>query len=143
MKVLDSGALIEGAAGEGVTAPGVALETRVPLTVKIIEPKQAFMDRVGRAARETGDLDVLSQADKEVLALALQLNAELVSNDYAVQNVASRLGVEWQGTRGGMEREIEWEWFCPACGRTYGRKQACSVCGTETKRRPRRADKTL
>lgn len=143
MKVLDAGALIEGAAGEGVTGPGVAGETEVPATVNVVEPKKEFVTRVEQAARETGDLDVLSRADAEVLALALQLGAVLVSNDYAVQNVASRLGIEWQGTRGGMEREIEWEWYCPACGRRYARRQECVVCGTETKRRPKRVDKTL
>lgn len=143
--MLDSGALIEGAEGEGVTSPGVARETSVPPTVEVRGAKGEFLERVERAAVETGDLDVLSRADLEVLALALELDAELVSNDYAVQNVASRLGVSWKGTRGGMEQEMEWEWYCPACGQRYARKRECGVCGTETKRRPKRekADKPL
>jgi UPF0271 protein len=89
-------------------------------------------------AEETGDLDVLSETDVAVLALAGDEEAVLVTDDYAVQNVAKGLGVEVRGhAKEGISEEREWIWYCPGCGQHEGdRKGECPVCGTELKRRP-------
>jgi UPF0271 protein len=89
-------------------------------------------------AEETGDLDVLSETDVAVLALAGDEEAKLVTDDYAMQNVAAGLGVEVEGfAKDGISEEREWIWYCPACGEHEGdRKGECPVCGAELKRRP-------
>jgi UPF0271 protein len=136
MRVLDAGAFIENDRVEGVTTPSVAREADVPAHVEVREPGDDAKRRVREAARSSGDLDVLSRADVDVLALALETGGTLVTNDFAVQNVASRLGVKWEGQGKAIDRQITWTWYCPACGRTSARKGPCPVCGTETKRRP-------
>ncbi|PSG96050.1 DNA-binding protein [Thermoplasmatales archaeon SW_10_69_26] len=89
-------------------------------------------------AEETGDLDVLSDTDIEVVALAGEEEAVLVSDDYAVQNVAKGMDIEVRGhAQEGISEEREWIWYCPGCGEHEGdRKGECPVCGTELKRRP-------
>ena len=144
MKVLDAGAFVESSFLKGVTAPGVAKETKVPPDIEIRIPKKESLAAVETAAGKSGDLDVLSRADKEVLALAYELKAILVTNDFAVQNVASRMGLSWEPTEKGIKEEIKWEWFCPACWKKSRGKGACEFCGTLTKRRPKsRRMKTL
>ncbi len=135
-RVLDSGAFIEGRDLNGVTAPAVAEETEVPPVVEIIAPAPENIKKVEKAAEATGDLDVLSRADVEVLALALQTGGAVVTNDFAVQNVAKKLGVEVEASGKQIKKEIKWVWYCPACGWKRRRKGVCERCGTETKRRP-------
>jgi UPF0271 protein len=142
VKVLDAGVFIEGTIVEGVTARSVAEETSVPVNVRVFHPRQEAVEAVKAAAAKTGDLDVLSRADMDVLALAYELHGMVVTNDFAVQNVASQMGIPWEGTGKEIKREIEWEWYCPACWKKYKARGVCEVCGTLTKRRPRKA-KTL
>ena len=143
MKVLDSGAFIESRFLKGVTTPGVAREARVPADIEIREPRKDSLSAIEKAARETGDLDVLSPADREVLALAYEIGATLVTNDFAVQNVASRMGIDWESTEKGISRNIKWGWYCPACWKKAQKKGVCEFCGTKTKRRPAKIMKSL
>ncbi len=137
MRVLDARALMDGDF-EGVSSPRVAGEVEVPPNLEIIEPRREFIDRVRKAAAETGDVDVLSPADIEILALALQVGGRLVSDDFAVQNVAEKLGIEWESVERRIRKAFRWEWYCPACRKRHRGKQECEKCGTITKRRPKK-----
>ena len=137
-KVLDAGVFIEGTMVKGVTSRSVAEETDVPATVRTFQPRQESVEAVKAAAKKTGDLDVLSGTDIDVLALAYELKGIVVTNDYAIQNVASKMGLPWEGTGKKISKEIDWEWYCPACWKKYPQRCECEVCGTATKRRPRR-----
>ncbi|MGD2201261.1 MAG: hypothetical protein PVJ38_06505, partial [Candidatus Bathyarchaeota archaeon] len=95
--------------------------------------------------RELGEERALSKADVQVLALGLQLKAAgatpiIVSDDYAVQNVADRLNIEFKGlTTTGIKRRYRWITYCPGCKKTFHEPEggnSCPVCGTELKRRP-------
>lgn len=101
-------------------------------------PADESVDRVRAFAEETGDLDVLSPADVSLLALAGEKEGTLVTDDYAMQNVAARMGVQAEAfSTEGISEELEWVWYCPACGEHEdSRKGECPVCGTELKRRP-------
>lgn len=105
--------------------------------IKIIDPAKEYVERVKSAAEETGDLINLSEADIDVLALSLQMKAELLSDDYAIQNVAKNLGIKYTPTnQEGIKGEIRWENRCPACRRKYPlEKNVCDVCGTHLRRR--------
>lgn len=89
-------------------------------------------------AEKTGDIDVLSETDIALLALAGEKEAVLVTDDYAMQNVASSMGVQARAfAQEGIDEEFAWEWYCPGCGEHVGkRKGECPVCATELKRRP-------
>ena len=111
---------------DAATGKGMRLET----------PSDETVRRVRNAAEETGDASVLSETDIRLVALAYEEEATLVTDDYAMQNVASRLGV---GTRGAGKEEIEeerdWRYQCAGCGRVYDEKKRCEVCGSETTRK--------
>ena len=69
-------------------------------------PGDEAVDRARRAAGETGDREELSETDVRLLAAAFELDARLVTDDYAMQNVADRLDVRTRtvGQEGIEER---------------------------------------
>lgn len=150
--IIDTGPLMEGYTppedAKCLVPPEVVeeLDEQGVSTYEILErglvttfPSDRSVQLVTEYAEETGDLDVLSPADVALLALAGEKEGTLVTDDYAMQNVASRMGVEARAfSKAGISEELEWEWYCPACrGHTGPRKGECPVCGTELKRRPR------
>ncbi|MDX1535127.1 MAG: nucleotide-binding protein, partial [Thermoplasmata archaeon] len=72
------------------------LEAVLETKSRVFEPRKRDLVRVSEASLETGDAASLSPTDREVLALALQLEAAVVTDDYAMKNVADRLGVPYQ-----------------------------------------------
>ncbi len=142
--VLDSSAIIEGFVPPGdvelYIPPGVEEEVRDRALnfhlYRVVSPSRYNTKLVVKAAKETGDFPSLSNVDMEVLALALQLNATVVTDDYAIQNVAAHLGLEFQGLhQRGIEEVRRWKWRCTSCGRYYNHYyEECPVCGGELKR---------
>ncbi len=63
------------------------------LGLQIVSPKNESVRLVTEAARKSGDTGVISDTDRDLLALALELDAVLYTDDFAIQNVAARLGV--------------------------------------------------
>jgi UPF0271 protein len=112
--------------------------------VKIQSPSKESVNEVLDEARALGDKVVLSRTDTSVVALALDLGKEgkmpvIVSDDYAVQNVAEALKLNYQSLATfGIRQKFNWILYCPACFRQYpnGETQDCSVCGTKLKRKP-------
>lgn len=132
-----------------VTTPDVISEvsnerTRSLIALSKINVLQATPDafkRVKAAARGTGDND-MSKADLSVLALCLSLTADgdeaiLLSDDFAVENVASKLGIKARPLMtNGITTAAEWVFFCPACGKKYSKPRPdCLVCGTKLEKR--------
>lgn len=99
------------------------------------DPEKAYITRVLHAARETGDAPVLSPADIDILALALELSATLVSDDFAVQNVAHALGLSICPIQQRTAQPIRWRYRCAGCGRYYEKEGICEVCGSQIKRK--------
>jgi UPF0271 protein len=114
--------------------------------LKIQSPTSAAVQVILERAKALGDKVVLSKADTSVLALALDLVGEdrvpiVVSDDYAVQNVAEGIGIAYQSLANlGIRQKFEWIYYCPACFRNYpsGDLKVCRVCGTKLKRKPSR-----
>jgi UPF0271 protein len=112
--------------------------------LRIRSPTSASLEAVAEKARVLGDRVVLSKADTGVLALALELRTEgktpiIVSDDYAVQNVAEGIGIAYQPLATlGIREKFSWTYYCPACYRRYAQaaSQVCTVCGTKLKRKP-------
>jgi len=111
----------------------------------IIEPSGEYVDKVQRVLEDMGETRILSEADIQILSLGLQLkdegrNTVIVSDDYAVQNVADRLGLGYKGlVTQGIKKRYKWITYCPGCRRTFQDPpgdEVCTVCGTKLKRRP-------
>jgi len=112
--------------------------------LRIQSPTTQSIGEVSEKAEKLGDKFVLSKADTSVLALALDLLREgkgpiIVSDDYAVQNVAEGIGIAYQSLATlGIRERFNWIYYCPACYRRYPEAgvEVCSVCGTKLKRKP-------
>jgi UPF0271 protein len=158
--VLDTSAFIYGIApgGEMETVPAVFAEvkddrSRLKLEfmegLKVIEPDARYVRLVSEAAHETGDDLRISKADGDLLALALQEKEEgkdtaLMTDDYAVQNIARRLGIRAVALRQKKTRcSVVWDKRCTGCGRVCAEAEVCQgevcpVCGSplRLKKRP-------
>lgn len=105
----------------------------------ILDPDKKSIDRIVAAAKKTGDISKLSDADVSILALALEHDATLVSDDYAVANVASSLRVKVASSSGkGIKETRKYIAYCSACGKAFSSTQKeCPICGSQLKRRYR------
>jgi UPF0271 protein len=121
-----------------------AIENR-KLTVR--SPKSSFFQDIREASRKVGDMRYLSEADLQVLALALELKGRglspvIVTDDYSIQNVANKIDVEFTSLMTfGIKFRFKWILYCPACYRKYPpdyKSKVCEVCGTELKRKPKK-----
>ena len=116
----------------GKQASDLELALDISITVKM--PEADALGVIAAAASRTGDDGRLSETDVQVLALALELKAIIVSDDYSVQNVARVLDIPCQGSLEGIRKVIEWTYRCRGCGRYYDEKQPdCPVCGSEVR----------
>jgi len=115
--------------------------------VKVRAPTQEFSVAAKASASKVGDSFKLSEADMQLLSLALELKEQgyapqIVTDDYSIQNVAKQLGIEFLALATfGIKRLLEWIRYCPACYKTYSadsKFKECQVCGTELKRKPKR-----
>ena len=100
-------------------------------------PEDPTVERVRRAARETGDLEELSETDVRLVAAAFELDGMLVTDDYAMQNVAEKLEVQTVTVgREGIEEQRDWLFQCAGCGRTFEEsRDRCPICGSDLTRK--------
>jgi UPF0271 protein len=130
------------------TLPWTRLATAVNSTkLKIKLPDAEFVDRVKEASKKIGDAISLSEADQQVLALALELKCAgysplIVTDDYSIQNVANHVGIGYASLMTfGIRFRFQWIMYCPACRKKYPsnhKLKTCEICGTELRRRPLR-----
>jgi UPF0271 protein len=100
-------------------------------------PDGETVERIERAARETGDFEELSRTDIRLLAASFELDGRLVTDDYAMQNVAEKLNVDVElVARDGIEEERSWTFQCQGCGREFDENHdRCPICGSELSRK--------
>ncbi|MGC9346369.1 MAG: NOB1 family endonuclease [Candidatus Bathyarchaeales archaeon] len=115
--------------------------------LKVRTAKKIFLDKVKISATLIGDTFFLSEADRQVLALALELKTQgysplIVTDDYSIQNVANQMGIKFASLATfGIRFRLQWIRYCPACHKKYPadyKSRKCEVCGTELKRKPLR-----
>ncbi len=105
--------------------------------IKVAEPAPEALEKAREAASATGDVESLSDADLQLLALALEHAAAVVSDDYAIQNTAAELGLEVVATSAdGIKKHIRWRWVCGGCGKSMDGSGVCGVCGHKARRKP-------
>jgi UPF0271 protein len=100
-------------------------------------PQDGAVERVRRAAKETGDFAELSNTDVRLVAAAFELDATLVTDDYAMQNVAEHMDVSVDViAQEGIEEQRDWLFQCQGCGREFDEnKDRCPICGSELTRK--------
>jgi UPF0271 protein len=99
------------------------------------EPESESVLKIQEVSARSGDQPVLSPADKDVLALALDLGGVIVTDDFSVQNVAHHLGIETRSILQRPARTRVWKFRCSGCGRYYRNTGECPVCGSAIKRK--------
>ncbi len=111
----------------------------------IKEPNADFVNKIKEASKTVGDISFLSEADLQVLALALEIKKKgetplIVTDDYSIQNVANQIGVEFAPLMTfGIRFRLHWIRYCPACYQKYPadyKFRHCKICGTKLKRKP-------
>ncbi|MEM2850334.1 MAG: hypothetical protein QXP20_00370 [Candidatus Bathyarchaeia archaeon] len=112
--------------------------------LRVLEPSDEFSRRISTIATEVGEGRSLSEADQKLLALALELrergeNPVIISDDYAIQNIAALLGIEYVSLATiGIRHRFRWIFYCPGCHKKYpssSRLEYCRICGTQLKRK--------
>ena len=112
----------------------ILIETR---RLKISDPEQRFVIMVNNAAKKSGDFPNLSQEDISIIALSLQHNAELITDDFAVSNVAKNLSIKVIPIMtNGIKKIITWVYYCPGCKTDFSETTNCPNCGNRLKRKP-------
>jgi endoribonuclease Nob1 len=116
----------------------IALEGLMEVgNLQVRDPEQQHVNAVKKAAEKTGDAQKLSEADISILALAVQLETALVTDDYALANVAATIGIKVNSSSGKGLKEIrKWTSYCSACSKVFGPKETeCPLCGNKLRRR--------
>ena len=103
-------------------------------------PSPEFLEEASSLATSTGDIAGLSEIDLEILALTLQLDAILITDDYRLQNCCVAAGIDYEPviTKGVTER-WKWQLVCTGCGGVVaateistqkGNHGDCADCGS-------------
>jgi UPF0271 protein len=100
-------------------------------------PAEGTIEKVRRAASETGDRAELSDTDIRLLAAAFELGGVLVTDDYAMQNVADKLAVTVDViAQEGITEQRDWTFQCAGCGREFDEnRDRCPICGSDLSRK--------
>jgi UPF0271 protein len=104
--------------------------------LRVLDADSEKADLVVEHAKKTGDFQKMSEADISAVALALQLGGQLITDDFAVSNLAKNMGLDVMPimTR-GIKKVGKWIYYCPACKKAISAAQTCPVCGSSLKRK--------
>lgn len=100
-------------------------------------PNEETIETASRVAKESGDQSTLSDTDIRLLATAFELDGTLVTDDYAMQNVAERLEISVELiAQEGIKEQRTWTFQCQGCGREFEEEHdRCPICGTALARK--------
>ena len=100
------------------------------------QPQADFQERVEKCAQKTGDIHSLSKQDISCIALSLELNTELISDDFAVLNVSNKLGINTISLMtNGIKVVGKLIFYCPACKKDFSDEKNCLLCGNKLKKK--------
>jgi len=114
-------------------ALGALLETK---RLKIREPNTESIESAIKASKNTGDFPQLSKQDISIIALCIEMNGEIISDDFAISNVVKNLGLKVSPIMTkGIEDVGKWIHYCPGCRTNHTQGKECPICGTSLKRK--------
>lgn len=103
--------------------------------LRVSECTKASISKVVGASMGSGDAGRLSDVDVSVIALAIDLEGTVMTDDFSIQNVCSIMGIGYRpvGTD-GIKRIEKWNYRCNGCGKWYKKKMNdCPICGSSMK----------
>lgn len=104
--------------------------------LEIKDPEIKYIDAALLKAKDVGDYQNLSKGDLSVIALCLQMHAELITDDFTVSNTAKQLGINVIPVMTkGITRVVEWIYFCPGCEKTFSKISHCPLCENKLSRK--------
>ena len=148
MPVLDTAALlhwpVEKLAGNLVANSQMAeLENLSPERAMLVEALDLRWESPDTkdaeiAAAKTGDLPRLSPVDLDVIAIAINSNETLYTDDYSMQNVCRFLGLDFQPVfNQKSKKQWFWQLKCIGCRATkeieIEKEETCEICGSPMK----------
>ncbi len=114
-------------------ALGILLEAN---RLKIREPDKESTEAAIKAAKDTGDFPQLSKQDISIIALCIEMNGEIISDDFAISNVAKNLSLKISPIMTqGIKDVGKWIHYCPGCRTNHTNGKECPMCGTPLKRK--------
>ena len=114
-------------------ALGALLETS---RLKIREPGLEYIKNAIKASKNTGDFHQLSKQDISIIALCIEMKGQIISDDFAISNVAKNLGLEVLPIMTkGIKDVGKWIHYCPGCRTNHKSGKECPMCGTALKRK--------
>lgn len=112
---------------------GTLLETN---RLKIREPDGDATKAAISAAKDTGDYPQLSKQDLSIIALCIELEGEIISDDFAISNVAKNIGLKISPIMTQGIRDVgRWVHYCPGCKTSHKTGKECPMCATPLKRK--------
>ena len=148
MPVLDTAALlhwpVEKIAGNLVANSQMAeLENLSPERAMLVEALDLRWESPDTkdaeiAAAKTGDLPRLSPVDLDVIAIAINSNETLYTDDYSMQNDCRFLGLDFQPVfNQKSKKQWFWQLKCIGCRATkeieIEKEETCEICGSPMK----------
>lgn len=113
--------------------------------VRVEMPDPDTRNKVLEMAQYTRDLDELSGTDIDILAKALEYknreneNVKLLTDDYAVQNVAELLKINVESiAQKKIKDRLVWEKECIGCKKRFDNGDICPICGSALKKKRKR-----
>ena len=104
--------------------------------LQIRDPSEEIIDIVKNASIKTGDNATMSKQDITIIALALENNIELITDDFAVTNVAKQLKIQTSSLMTqGISTVGKWISYCSMCGKEFSKEKECPICGNKLSRK--------
>lgn len=103
--------------------------------LRVSDCTKESMNKVTETARKSGDLGRLSPVDMSVLALALDVEGTILTDDYSIQNVARIMNIPCKAVgQKGIKKVEKWNYQCIGCHKWYKEKVSeCPICGSSMK----------
>lgn len=107
------------------------LELLLASRIEVRSPSDVSIERAREASQATGDAGRLSETDMSVLALTIELDIPVITDDYSIQNVIKSLGGDFLTMEKiGIREVFSWEFRCSGCGKQFKEHHdECDVCG--------------
>jgi len=104
--------------------------------LQIRDPDEEFISIVRDTADKTGDSATISEQDISIISLALENKIELITDDFAVTNVARQLKIQTLSLMTqGISTVGKWISYCSMCGKEFSKGKECPICGSKLNRR--------
>ena len=114
------------------------------IDLRWISPTQGSLLNAKKAASNSGDLTKLSEVDLDLIALTFQLEEELFTDDYRIQNTLTKAGKKWSPViQKGITGVWVWMQVCTGCGiskpsNPNKKESICGRCGSPLKLKKRK-----